>query len=396
MEPTIEPSLSLASRPLSVVILDDQITHYRIPLFAYLATQSIRLTVLYSTHSIGSHEAPSLDQKLGFNYELARSYNLRLTKAQYGEPRNVLINPALFSQLVRLRPEVVVGYSFSVPTWIGFTYSRLFRRGFVSWSGDTLHTERHYGPIQRLSRRIIVPRAGACVALSHQAKEKFVSFGAHPERVKVSVQASGYKGSDPIETTDRAGIVAERDMKSILYVGGLSERKGVRQLLEIFANVQRQIQEARLVIVGDGPLRTSVGERIQELNLDGSVDMPGFVPPDSLGEYYERSGLFLFPTHEDTFGVVIAEAAAHGLPMIVSPYAGASDEFVRHGENGFIVDPNDVTAAAAAVISILSDDGLRAEMGRKSYEIANSYTLEDAGNQFIDAIELSVASAHDA
>ena len=150
------------------------------------------------------------------------------------------------------------------------------------------------------------------------------------------------------------------------------------------------------MIVGDGPLRTSLQERVNELGLVGSVNMLGLVPPSNLGEYYERSGMFLFPTHEDTFGVVIAEAAAHGLPIIVSRYAGASGEFVRHGENGFIIDPNDVTAAASAVLRILDEDALRAEMGRKSYEISASHTLEDAGNQFLEAIKLSVASAHNA
>ena len=221
MPPSIEPSLSGASPPLSVVILDDHITKYRIPLFAYLATQSIRLTVLYSTHSMGSHGAPSLDQKLGFNYEVVRSYNLRLTQAQYGEPRNVLINSFLFSHLVQLRPDIVVGYSFSIPAWIAFAYSRVFRRGFVSWSGDTLHTERHYGPVQRLARRIIIPRAGACVALSHQAKEKFSACGARPERVKVSVQASGIRVPGHVETAETSMTGLRRDPNTILYVGAL-------------------------------------------------------------------------------------------------------------------------------------------------------------------------------
>ena len=204
----------------------------------------------------------------------------------------------------------------------------------------------------------------------------------------MSVQASGYRTPEPLEAVDGSESGVEGEPNSILYVGSLSERKGVLELLEIFATVQSQIREAKLVIVGDGPLRASVRERIHLLALHESVEMAGFVPPDDLGKYYGRARLFLFPSHEDTFGVVIAEAAAHGLPLVVSRYAGASDEFVRQGENGFIVDPKDISTTASAVLRILGDDGLRSEMGRKSYEITASHALDDAGDQFLEAIKL--------
>ena len=372
-----------------VVILDDHITHYRIPLFTYLARQSIQLTVVYCARNIAPNQ-PALPNELAFDHRVLPGFVLRLTRPPYVEPRNVLLNPTLLWELARLRPDTVVGYSFSIPTWISFAYARVLGKGFISWSGDTLHTERYLGPAQRRVRRIIIPRAQACVGLSRAAKEKYLAFGAAADRVKVSVQASGYSRTGTEQSVRAAPRAGDRQSARVLYVGALSERKGVQYLLESFANVHRQLPIAQLTIVGDGPLREQLEARTAELGLDSAVTFAGFVQPQRLTEYYERAGLFLFPTQEDTFGVVIAEAAASGLPLVTSPYAGATSEFVREGENGFVVEPADTDAVALAALRVLTDTKLQARMSRRSKEIAASHTLEQAGGQFLEAIELGL------
>lgn len=377
-----------AGRP-RVVILDDQITHYRIPLFAYLARQPIALTVFYCRASLTSR-VPVLNVDASFDHRVLPGWVLRMTRPPFAEPRNILLNPTLPWELLSLRPDVVVGYSFSIPTWIAFSYARLLRKGFVSWSGDTLHTERHLGAGQRLARRMIIPRADACVALSNGAKEKYLAYGAASARIRVSVQASGLV--DRLDSRQSshpaAGAVGRR--RSILYVGALSERKGVHYLMESFATIHQRLPECTLVLAGDGSLRERLQARAVELGLDGAVTFAGFVLPEHLPEYYLRTGLFIFPTLEDTFGVVIAEAAAHGLPIVTSQYAGASAEFVREAENGFVVEPTDTGQLAQAALRILEDPDLQLRMGRRSREIAASHGLEVAGQQFLEAIELSL------
>lgn len=374
-----------------VVILDDHITHYRIPLFSYLAGQSIQLTVLYCARNLSPNQL-TLPSELGYDHRVLPGFVLRLTRPPYVEPRNVLLNPTLPWELARLGPAVVVGYSFSIPTWIAFAYARLFGKVFVSWSGDTLHTERLLGAGQRRARKMIIPRADACVGLSQAAKEKYVAFGAPADRVKVSVQASGYSRTARGLSGRAATREGDRLPATVLYVGSLTERKGVQYLLDSFASIHRQLPIARLIIVGDGPLKEQLKGRAAELRLDGAVTFAGFVQPQRLSEYYEQAGLFLFPTLEDTFGVVIAEAAAFGLPLVTSPYAGATSEFVQDRENGYVVEPTDTNAVAQAALRILTDPKLQAEMSRRSREIAASHTLEQAGGQFLEAIELSLNS----
>ncbi len=376
------------SRP-RVIILDDHITHYRIPLFTYLAQQPIQLTVLYCARNLAPNQL-ALPHELPFDYRVLPGLVLRLSRPPYVEPRNILLNPTLPWELARLRPDAVVGYSFSIPTWIAFGYTRLVGKGFVSWSGDTLHTERYLGWGQRQARKVIIPRADACVGLSQAAREKYLAFGAAAERVKVSVQASGYSRTGAALSGQAAARESDRLPARILYVGALTERKGVRYLLESFASIHRQLPSAQLAIVGDGPLKDQLKTRTAELQLDGAVIFHGLVQPERLAEYYERSGLFLFPTQEDTFGVVIAEAAASGLPLVTSPYAGATSEFVRDGENGFVVEPTDTSAIAQAALRVLTDAELQARMSRRSKEIAASHTLEQAGRQFLEAIELGL------
>jgi len=130
----------------------------------------------------------------------------------------------------------------------------------------------------------------------------------------------------------------------VLYAGRLSAEKGILDLLAAADNGMK------LTIAGDGPLRERVPDAL------------GFVTHDQLGPLYERAAVVAVPSHREGFGVVCAEAMAHGRPVVAGAVGGLLD-LVVHEETGLLVPPRDVQALREALHRLLADEKLRARLG---------------------------------
>jgi len=140
------------------------------------------------------------------------------------------------------------------------------------------------------------------------------------------------------------GDVGEPDEPPhVLFVGRLSEEKGILELVEATRGIPR-------VIVGDGPLRDRVPDAV------------GFVGPSMLGPYYERASVVACPSRREGYGVVAREAMAYGRPVVACAVGGLVDA-VEEGVTGFLVPPRDVKALRAALERLLEDRELRDRLG---------------------------------
>ena len=156
-----------------------------------------------------------------------------------------------------------------------------------------------------------------------------------------------------------------RDPPHVLFVGRLSEEKGILEFLEATDGMPR-------VIVGDGPLRDRVPEAV------------GFVAPSELGRYYERAAVLVCPSRREGYGVVAREAMAYGRPVVASAVGGLIDA-VEDGVTGVLVPPHDPIALRDAIERLLTDAELRQRLGdaararareRLSWNSATKATIE--------------------
>jgi glycosyltransferase involved in cell wall biosynthesis len=147
-----------------------------------------------------------------------------------------------------------------------------------------------------------------------------------------------------------AAVGEPDDPPHVLYAGRLSEEKGVLELVEAARGLP-------LVVAGDGPLR----ERVP-----GAL---GFVPHDQLLRLYGRAAVVACPSRREGFGVVCAEAMAHGRPVVAAAVGGLRD-LVVDGETGLLVPPGDVPALRAALERLLGDPELRRRLGAAARERA--------------------------
>ena len=179
-------------------------------------------------------------------------------------------------------------------------------------------------PLVRRARIVLCPS----VALAQAAAD----LGARDARVVPSGVAVPAEVGEPDEPPH------------VLFVGRLSEEKGVHELLEATDGIRR-------VIVGDGPLR------------DGVPDAVGFVSPRELGSFYERAAVVVCPSRREGYGVVAREAMAHGRPVVATAVGGLLDA-VEDGVTGLCVPPRDAAALRAAIERLLADRDLCRQLGR--------------------------------
>jgi glycosyltransferase involved in cell wall biosynthesis len=157
----------------------------------------------------------------------------------------------------------------------------------------------------------------------------------------------------------------------VLYAGRLTHEKGVELLADAFLEARRRDPRLRLILAGGGPEENLLGER-----LSGCATLLGWLDGEELGRVYASADVFLFASQTDTFGQVILEAQASGLPVVAVDRGGPAS-LITHGQSGLLAAPN-AGALADAVISVVGDQLLRGRLRRGGLEAAQERSWEAA------------------
>jgi glycosyltransferase involved in cell wall biosynthesis len=171
-------------------------------------------------------------------------------------------------------------------------------------------------------------------------------------------------------------------------------KKNLAFLLRAFARYRTQCTTAPwdLVLLGDGPLRAAIESLVTSLGLERSVHLPGFKHYDELPGYYGLAGGFIHASTTEQWGLVVNEAMASGLPIMVSDRCGCATDLVVHGENGFQFDPTDEATLVKYMVEITRDDERRAAMGRASGERIRDWGPERFARGLQEAAECALRS----
>ncbi len=164
---------------------------------------------------------------------------------------------------------------------------------------------------------------------------------------------------------------APHDAVELVFVGRLVEQKGLDILFESLATIDPQLQW-RLTLVGDGPEKPALTAQASRLGILERISFRGWVKKEEIGAVYRAGDVFVLPSRDEGFANVLLEAMAAGLP-IMGTYVTGTDEAVIDGKTGFIVQPGDVPALAAALIKLITDAPLRESMGRAARARAEAH-----------------------
>jgi colanic acid/amylovoran biosynthesis glycosyltransferase len=196
------------------------------------------------------------------------------------------------------------------------------------------------------------------LAVSEALRDRAIALGYPAERTLTHYNGVDLDRFHPGDGPREAGLV--------LHVGRLVEKKGSAVLIEAMAG----LEDARLVVIGDGPLRPALERR-----AGPSVQFLGALPPEEVASWMRRASVLAAPSltasDGDAEGLpnVVVEAAASGLPVVATHHSGIP-EAVADGETGFLVPEGDAAALAARIAALLGPEDVRRQMGAAARSLA--------------------------
>lgn len=302
------------------------------------------------------------------------------------------LSPGILKHLLRLRPQVIFSSSFGVWTILALLLKPLFWwRVIIAYEGSSPGVDYRNSALRLFVRRMMVWLADACITNSQAGKDYLIDvLNATSDRVFLQ----------PYEIPDEKTLPGSGEINDhldtlhrpiFLFVGHVIPRKGLPLLLDACATLQaRGYTQYTLVVVGDGSQQAELQAFCEQKGLSDRIHWAGRVSYDQIGSYFQQADVFVFPTLEDTWGVVTLEAMLLGKPILCSQGAGTA-ELVRSGENGYVFPPDNAQKLADLMQNFLDRPELIDAMGKRSQQIMAEYTPQAAAKCLAEVTELVMA-----
>jgi glycosyltransferase involved in cell wall biosynthesis len=309
---------------------------------------------------------------------------------------------AVNAALQRILPDAVLlpGWS-SVVALVALRWCLRQGTPAVVMSESTDRDELRLGWKEWVKQRIVRLFSSALVGGRPQG-DYLVQLGMPQERICL-----GYDAVDNRYFADKAGESRKQKAESrkahglpesyFLASARFVEKKNLARLLEAYARYRKEAESRKqkaetwgLVLLGDGPLRADLWRLISDLSLHDSVVLPGFKQYPDLPAYYGLAGAFIHASTAEQWGLVVNEAMASGLPVLVSNRCGCASDLVQEGVNGFTFDPYNVEELARLMLKLSTLNSQLSTMGDASRRIIADWGPERFASGLQQAVETAL------
>jgi glycosyltransferase involved in cell wall biosynthesis len=296
--------------------------------------------------------------------------------AQPGDILYTAIEPNLLTTYFNSRLAVKLGLKHVFFTWQNVPYKKRL-------NGLKLKITEH------IIKKTIKNSVGA-ICGNHKAAEILKTYASPNFKILIA----------PISGVDtekfKPGIVSDFRQKNNLedkivltFAGVFDNRKGIKTLLEAFAAALKEVNNLHLVMIGAGPLESSIQDFIDQNKLQSFTTLIPWLPNDQLPGVFSASDIFIHPSEpfggwEEQFGYSMAEASASGLPVITTK-AGSIGEIVLDGTTGVLIEPQRPDRLKGAITELVKDIELRKKMGHAGRRhIEENFSHRVIANKFYD------------
>ena len=247
---------------------------------------------------------------------------------------------------------------------------------------------------ERHGRQFIVTLHGTDVALAGRFPGGRSAMSGVLKQAATVTAVASYLAAEAAEAMDVArttfpitpmplgtGFMGDLDAarSGVVYVGSLAREKGVHILLEALAMLRRDGMPLDLTIVGDGPERANLKAQSRALGL--TTTFTGFIARELVAEHLHTKQAFVLPALDQGVGLVVAEALAHGVPVVASRSGGIPD-LLADPEAGILVPPGDAVAVASAIRSVIKEERYRVGAWRAGRILVDQRSPEHIAEQF--------------
>lgn len=288
--------------------------------------------------------------------------------------------PEIITLINEHRKSVIVVGGYSTPTGMySIGYMKMHRIPFIlNCDGGIIKED---GIFKRAIKRFFIGAAHEWLSTGEKSDEYLIYYGANKERIHrysfSSVRACDIVQVDTEEKEQIRRKLGITESKMVLFVGSFIHRKGV----DILLKACKEMSDVAVVLVGGSDLSTY--ESIISTGVKSKIYAVGFKNKEEVRQYYQAADVFVLPTREDIWGLVINEAMAQSLPVITTTKCVAGLELVRDGINGYLVEPEDEEQLRNRVNTILENIPLQKRMAEESRQMIANYTIENMATEHI-------------
>jgi len=384
-----------------LAILTSHAIQYQVPLFRALTKESnIDLNVYYCSNYGMTKRGfdPGFGKKIKWDIPLKGGYKYKVMRNISSFPNNgflSLINAEIMSEIQKGGYDAVIIYGYTTVTvWLAYFAAWISRTPIIYQSESHLFTQTSFvkNLVKSLIFKLLFPRISAFLAIGSPNKMFYRYYKIPEEKIFITPYsvdndyfhkyAEKYKKR---KNKIRVKLSLNNEMPVILFVAKMMPRKNPFVLLKAFQNIRRNIP-AQLVFVGDGVQLIDLKKYAEE-NSISNVLFAGFKNQSQLPEYYAVADIFVLPSNEETWGLVINEAMNFELPIITTDKVGASIDLIKHGKNGYIYPANDGKMLEEYLAKLLLNSKIRDKMGKTSKTIINNWNYENDVKGILEALK---------
>jgi glycosyltransferase involved in cell wall biosynthesis len=376
-----------------VLLITNIIPPYRIPLYNYIyLIKHFDFKVIALGEKEANRDWKIPKDKIEFNYKILPGFHKFIWSTEIA----IHLNWGLWKAIRKYDPDIIItsGYDM-LAYWEVFLYCKIFKKKFILWNGTTLlSTGRINGFIGQI-KQTIIGGADRYITYGTKAAEYLIYMGASKEHIHVGINTGDVnwfrKRSKKFNKDEDIRIERSKYPNILmLYVGRLSNNKGVSQILK--ALIQLQDTDIGLLIVGGGPQGKELKQLCKDQKLK-NVYFKGFQQQDSLPRFYAVADFLILPTFKEVWGLVVNEALASGLYVLCSDRAGAAYDLIKEGWNGILFNPHSIEELVVSILKAKEQiEDIRARRQAISEHACQEFSIECSAKAFSDAVEAVISN----
>jgi glycosyltransferase involved in cell wall biosynthesis len=377
-----------------VVLVTNIPSPYRIPLFNEISQQlkgvNKTLVVIFGNKTYSRRKFDAIpESEFTFDHIYLNSGTVHFGNQE----KTYFSYNKLFDTLNSINPLCVIINGFTVATTRLWLESFKKKRPFIIWTGTTSNKSKPDSLLRKIQRKLLIQRASAFICYGSRTARYLAEMGASKQKLFIGINTVDTSFFKTKTESARKSSTIEPGIHHITYIGYLSKRKNVQLVLDVVKKLLEIRNDFVLDIIGDGPDKEDLETYVDSNKLEANVEFHGFKQKNELPHFLALSECLLFHTNFDIWGLVVNEAMAASVPVIVSPNAGCGDDLIRDGENGFIVDFNQTQKVVQLINSLLDDTSKKERIGQKASEyIEDIASIKKSASGFVNAINLVLTS----
>ena len=364
-----------------IAIVQPILSPYSIPRFEELAKdENLEIILLIEKDSLTHRPGWNVTDVKGCTVEIIDSH-LRKERIENTEQRYVIegiraIPYKLPLLLLKYKPHIVLVCN-ATELFFAYLLKHVLNYKIGLIVEDTIHAVRNKSITQKRLKSILYRKADFFLPFSNDSISYLQEIKVKKPiyRTSWSIDLQKFSFSDQKKRDEIKKEFKLNDKLIFITVTQLIPRKGIINLLKAWNELLQEIQEKiSLIVIGNGPQKNYIEEFVKQ-NKIPNMHLLGQKPYEEVIQYYHSSDIFILPTLEDLFSLVVMEAMACGLPVLTTIYNGAR-ELIREGENGYIFDSANIQDIKKVLVKVYKNRDKLKEMGSVSLEIIKDYSHE--------------------